>query len=76
MLEKLLAFTMPALLATVTLAGDDSLEPCINGEVSRSGDFASQVMQDQVYVHLQWQTDDPHQFRVAARKVQTAYPED
>ncbi len=73
MLEKILAFTLPALVSTVTLAVDDSLEPCINGEVSRSGSFPAQSMEDRIYVYLDWQTKDPFSlFRIASRKDETA----
>ena len=44
-------------LPVVTLAkhsADLSLEPCINGEVSRLGSFPSQEMEEEIHAYLEW----------------------
>ena len=77
MLQKTLTVVSLLLFASSTLATDLSLEPCINGEVSRSGNFPTQEMEEQIHAYLEWQTVDPYYlFRTESRKVTAAYSED
>ncbi len=62
--------------STAVVATDHSLEPCINGDVSSSGNFPSQEMEDQVHAYLNWRSDQPYYlFRVASEEIQTPYQE-
>ena len=65
-------------LGSTTIAAEDvSLEPCINGDVSRSGNYPSQEMEEQIGAYLKWQASQPYYlFRVAGRKLPEVYPED
>ena len=77
MLQKSLAFVSLLLLSSATLADDLSLEPCINGDVSRTGNFPTQDMEDQIAAYLEWQVADPYYlFRTENRKITAAYSED
>ena len=67
-----------ALLSTAINANavDLSLEPCINGEVSASGNFPNQSMEDQVYAYLNWRSYEPYYlFAVAANYIITPFDE-
>jgi hypothetical protein len=58
-------------------AGVD-LEPCINGEVSASGTFPSQAMEDQIGAYLDWsaRTGRPfYLFQVGGDRLTAAYPQ-
>jgi hypothetical protein len=58
---------------------DHSLEPCINGAVSASGVFPTQVMEDQIAAYAAWsgRIGQPYYlFRVTAHQFVAAYPED
>lgn len=53
-----------SLLAVVStgsvVASDLSLEPCINADVSASGRYATQAIEDQANAYLDWQLNAPH----------------
>ena len=66
-------------LPAATLAGqsdvDLSLEPSINGEVSRFGTFPSQKMEDQIHAYLEWRAESGspyYLFQVAADRLSQA----
>lgn len=68
-------FVSLVLLSLPALA-DTSLEPCINGDVSASGSFPSQEMEDQIMAYLDWKPGEPYYlFNVAWRDIGDAYPE-
>ena len=70
--------TFVALLTLVAIpaTASDLLEPCINGDVSASGNFPSQDMEDQMLDYLSWRSADPYYlFRVAAQEIKSPYPE-
>ncbi len=76
MFEKTLVFALLTLISNATLADDESLEPCINGEVSSTGSFPTQEMEDQIHAYLRWRTSEPfYLFQAAENKVSKAYPE-
>ncbi len=50
MFQKTL-FVLLALTATAVPAGDE-LEPCIHGDVSSSGNYPTQEMEDQINAYL------------------------
>ena len=63
--------------STVATGDDHSLEPSINGEVSASGNYPTQEMEEQIYAYLEWQKSQPfYLFRVAVRNLPEVYPED
>jgi hypothetical protein len=77
MFRRTLTALALTLAASATVADEASLEPCINGGVSRTGNFPTQAMEDQIYAYLDWRADEPYYlFRVAARAIPTPYPED
>jgi hypothetical protein len=58
------------------LATDLSLEPCINGDVSRSGNFPSQEMERQIHAYLNWRSYEPYYlFAVAAEYLESPFEE-
>ena len=72
-----LAVVALTLGSTVVMGDDHSLEPSINGEVSASGNYPTQEMEEQIYAYLEWQKSQPfHLFRVAVRNLPEVYPED
>lgn len=55
----------------------DLLEPCLNPDVSATGSFPNQEMEDQIQAYLAWQSDAPYYlFRFASGHVLSPYPED
>jgi len=71
MFRTSLVLAVSLLTSTVAVATDFSLEPCINGDVSTSGNFPSQEMEDQVYAYLDWRTDQPYfLFRIASEEIE------
>jgi len=77
-MQKTLLLVSLAMVSSIALAADTdtSLEPCINGEVSRTGNFPTQKMEDQIHAYLKWQAVDPYYlFRTEGRKITAAYPE-
>jgi hypothetical protein len=68
-------FVLLVSIATAAFAGDE-LEPCINGDVSATGNFPSQEMENQIHAYLAWQQAEPYYlFKVAAREIPSTYPE-
>jgi hypothetical protein len=52
------------------------LEPCINGDVSASGTFPTQEMEEQILAYLEWRSAEPYYlFQVAAQRISDPYPE-
>jgi hypothetical protein len=52
MIFSLFAFNLMA--GETPLADAHALEPCINGEVSASGTFPSQAMEEQIDAYMRW----------------------
>lgn len=52
MIFSLLAFNLMA--AEMPVADAHTLEPCINGQVSASGTFPTQAMEEQIDAYLRW----------------------
>jgi len=77
MFRKALILALSLFATSAAVATDFSLEPCINADVSSSGNFPSQEMEDQVHAYLNWRSDQPYYlFRVASEEIQTPYQED
>jgi len=73
MFRKTLFFVSLTLMSAVAFAEDSSLEPCLNGQVSASGNFPNQSMEDQLQAYLRWRDGDLYYlFRIAAGQRQTA----
>lgn len=71
MFRKSLVLAVSLFTSTSTIATDFSLEPCINGDVSTSGNFPTQEMEDQVYAYLDWRSDQPYfLFRIASEEIE------
>ncbi len=65
---------VPALTLADPSDADLSLEPAINGEVSRLGSFPSQKMADQIHAYLEWRAESGspyYLFQVAADHLTT-----
>ena len=74
MFQKTLVLLL-TLTATAAPAGDE-LEPCINGDVSSSGNFPTQEMEDQINAYLAWKAAAPfYLFQVASGEIVSPYPE-
>lgn len=72
-------FVAPLVLAFsgVAAAADLSLEPCVNGAVSRTGTFPTQAMESQINAYLNWRSYDPYYlFAVSANYLQPPFAED
>ena len=59
MSRKTLAVVLFVASTTGAFASDLSLEPCINGDVSASGNFPSQAMEEQFQAFLDWRSQAP-----------------
>jgi len=71
MFKKTLVLTVSLFASTAVFANDLSLEPSINGDVSSSGNFPSQEMEDQVYAYLEWRSSQPYYlFRIASEEIE------
>jgi hypothetical protein len=76
MFTKTLGLTLLLVCTTGAFASDLSLEPCINGEVSATGNFPSQAMEDQIHAYLKWRSDHPYYlFAVASALIETPFEE-
>lgn len=76
MFRKTLGLTFLLTATTGAFAADLSLEPCINGEVSASGNFSTRAMEEQIHAYLQWRSDQPYYlFAVASRQIETPFDE-
>lgn len=65
------------ILVSIPAYASDLLEPCINGDVSASGNFPTQEMESQIEAYLAWQSGEPYYlFRVASQHIVSPYPED
>ena len=54
---------VPAILIALSgtaAATDLALEPCVNGAVSKSGNFPTQSMEREIYAYLDWRSYDPY----------------
>ena len=47
-------------LSGATAATDLTLEPCVNGAVSKTGSFPTQAMEREIYAYLDWRSYDPY----------------
>jgi len=71
MFRKALILAASLFASTAAFATDFSLEPSINGDVSSTGNFPTQEMEDQVYAYLNWRSDQPyHVFRIASEEIE------
>ena len=59
MFRKTLGTAFSAIFTTTAFAADLSLEPCIDGGVSASGNFPTQEMEDQIYAYRNWASEMP-----------------
>ncbi len=76
MFRKSLTILLLALTSSAVSADDHSLEPCINGDVSRSGNYPSREMEDQMNTYRAWQASQPYYlFKVSGRNLPTVYPQ-
>ncbi len=76
MVGKTLAFALLFSSASAVLAYDSSLEPCMNGDVSATGNFPTQEMENQIRAYLEWRSDQPYYlFQVAAEDITTPHEE-
>ena len=74
MFERTLIAGIALAAVTSVNATDLSLEPCINGAVSGSGNFPTQTMEEQVYAYLDWRSNEPYYlFAVAANYIRTPF---
>ncbi len=74
MFRRAFAIVALTLASTAVLAECMSLEPCINGDVSRSGNYPSQDMEEQINAYLKCQESQPfYLFRIAGRNLPKAY---
>lgn len=66
-----------ALTAAATVSAEDlSLEPCINGGVSSSGNYPTEAMERQIQAYLNWRSYEPfYLFAVSANYLQTPFDE-
>lgn len=63
-----------ALLASSAGATDLPLEPCVDGNVSASGRFPSQRLEDAASVNLNWRSYEPYYlFAVSASYLQSPF---
>ena len=60
MFRKSLLVAVFTLVSSSTFADDLSLEPSINGEVSKSGEYSTQMVEDYVNFYLRWIEEDPY----------------
>lgn len=73
---------VPAVLLALSgaaAAADLTLEPCVNGAVSKSGSFPTQAMEREIYAYLDWRSYDPYYlFAVTANYLEDPFarPED
>ncbi len=65
---------IPALTLADPSGVDLTLEPAINGEVSRLGSFPSQKMADEIHAYLEWRAESGspyYLFQVSADRLTT-----
>ena len=66
-----------ALLAGTAQAQDLSLEPCVNGDVSQSGNYPTQLMEGQINAYLDWRSYEPYYlFAVSANYLESPFEEE
>mgnify|MGYP001555607750 CR=1 FL=1 len=76
MFRKTLGLTLALVGMSSAYASDLSLEPCINADVSASGNFPSQEMEEQIHSYLSWRSDQPYYlFAVASELIETPLEE-
>lgn len=51
--------TLTFVFSASAFAADLSLEPCMDGGVSASGNFPTQEMEEQISAYLDWASDQP-----------------
>jgi hypothetical protein len=57
-------------LVAIPTYANDMLEPCINGNVSASGNLPSQEMEDRIMEYLSWQSGEPdYLFRITSQDI-------
>jgi hypothetical protein len=59
MFRTTLGISLALVVSTSALATDLSLEPCIDGGVSASGNFPTQAMEEQIAAYRNWASDMP-----------------
>lgn len=75
MFERTLPLALGALLfTTATIANDMALEPCINGDVSPSGNYPSAAMEREIQAYLTWKSYEPYYlFAVSANYLELPF---
>lgn len=70
MFRKTLGITLSLFCTATAFAADLSLEPCIDGGVSASGNFPTQEMEEQIYAYRNWAADKPgYLFAIALESI-------
>lgn len=59
MFRKTLGIAISTIFTSAAFATDLSLEPCIDGGVSASGNFPTQEMEEQIYAYRTWASEQP-----------------
>jgi 3-methyladenine DNA glycosylase/8-oxoguanine DNA glycosylase len=76
MFGKALVLSIALAAASAAPADDLSLEPCINGGVSSSGNYPSEAMERQIAAYLNWRSYEPYYlFAVSAQYLQSPFGE-
>lgn len=74
MFGKSLSAAALALAATMATASDLSLEPCVNGDVSNSGNHPSQATEREINAYLNWRSYEPYYlFAVSAKYLELPF---
>jgi hypothetical protein len=75
MFEKRLALAGILSLASMAATADDlMLEPCINGDVSPTGNYPTAAMEREIHNYLAWRSDQPYYlFAVSAYYLETPF---
>lgn len=74
MFGKSLIASLALAVAPLATASDLSLEACVNGGVSASGNFPSQAMERQIHAYLNWRSYEPYYlFAVTANYIDTPF---
>lgn len=77
MFGKTLATALLLSLSVAATAEDHSLEPCINGDVSGSGNYPSEAMERQIAAYLNWRSYEPfYLFAVSAQYLESPFDDE
>ena len=74
MLGKHLVLALGLTASLGASATDLTLEPCINGDVSNSGNYPSEAMERQIHAYLNWRSYEPYYlFAVSASYLESPF---